>query len=66
MASVKEQRPKAVHLKSAGLALSVAILQAVFAGLVTPMTKFSAADCAFAFVLTYGIAMSIFSHGGQI
>jgi hypothetical protein len=59
MAFAKEQRQKVTYLNAAGLALSVAITQAVFLRLITPATGFSLAEFAFAFVLAFSIAIGV-------
>jgi len=59
------RKQKATHWKPAGLALSVSVIQAVFLRLVTPATGFSLAEFAFAFILTYSIAVAAFSKGEQ-
>jgi hypothetical protein len=66
MASVKERIQKSLHLKSGVLALAVGVIEAVVASLATSMTRFSVSEFAFAFVLTYTIALGIFSTGRQI
>jgi hypothetical protein len=65
MASAREQRQKSVYLKSGALALVVGILAAVAEGLRTSTTRFSMAEFAFAFILTYTIAFGVFSKDGQ-
>jgi hypothetical protein len=51
------RKQKAMHWKPAGLALSVSVILAVFLRLVTHATGFSLAEFAFAFILTYSIAV---------
>ena len=65
MASVKEQRQKSMYLKSAALALIVAIIEAVMAGFRTSGDSFSLPEFAFALILTYTIAFGVFSKDGQ-
>ena len=59
MAFAKEQKQKATYLNAAGLALSVAIIQAVFLRLITSATGFSLAEFAFAFILAFSIAIGV-------
>ncbi len=59
MALVKEQRQKATYLNAASLALSVAIVQAIFLRLITPATGFSLAEFAFTFILAFSIAIGV-------
>jgi len=59
MAFAKEQKQKATYLNAAGLALSVAIIQAVFLRLITPATGFSMAEFAFTFILAFSIAIGV-------
>jgi hypothetical protein len=65
MASAQQQRAKLVHLKSGGLALTVGIAEGVVAAAATSTGKFSVAEFAFAFVLTYTIATAYFSRRVQ-
>jgi len=64
MASAKERRKKSVYLKSGALALVVGILAAVAEGLRTSATRFSTAEFAFAFILTYTIAFGVLPKDG--
>ena len=59
MAFAKEQRQKATYLNAAGLALSVAVIQAVFLRLITPANGFSLAEFAFTFILAFSIAIGV-------
>jgi hypothetical protein len=59
MAFIKEQEQKAAYLNAAGLALSVAIIQAVFLRWITPATAFSLAEFTFTFILAFSIAIGV-------
>ena len=59
MAFAKEQKQKATYLNAAGLALSVAIIQAVFLRLTAPATTFSLAEFTFTFILAFSIAIGV-------
>jgi hypothetical protein len=59
MAFAKERKQKATCLNAAGLALSVAIIQAVFLRLITPANSFSLAEFAFTFILAFSIATGV-------
>ena len=59
MAFAKEQRHKVTYLNAAGLALSVAIIQAVFLRWIAPATGFSLAEFAFTFILAFSIAIGV-------
>jgi hypothetical protein len=65
MPAMKPRLSKPVYLKSAALALAVGIVEAVVGGSSTSVLKFSAADFAFAFILTYAIALGVFSEYAQ-
>jgi len=61
MRSKEEKSQQLVHLKSCALALLVGVLEGIFAGLTTSATRFSWPEFAFAFILTYTIALGFFS-----
>jgi hypothetical protein len=59
MAFAKEQKQRVTYLNAAGLALSVAITQAVFLRLIAPTTAFSLAEFTFTFILAFSIAIGV-------